>query len=111
MIGEEIIIGILTLLSVSIMIIAAIGIIRLPGALARQHAATKAATLSVGLFSIALIAHAVISEWSLEWIVKPIMLMVILLITLPLAAHALGRSALKEKKAGEAGMKSSKNAM
>ena len=50
-------------LAMIVLAIAAIGILRLPDALARQHAATKAATLSVSLFAFGLaLARAGIAE-------------------------------------------------
>jgi multicomponent Na+:H+ antiporter subunit G len=94
-----IIVGFLQVLSILVMLIAALGVIRLPGALARQHAATKAATLSVSLFIFAFLVHATVAHWGGEWLFKLVVLMLILLITLPLAAHALGRSALNENEA------------
>ena len=83
--------------SVVVMVIAAVGIIRLPNALARQHAATKAATLSVSLFALALVSQVINYDWGWEWLVRLGALLVVLLITLPLAAHALGRSGIIEK--------------
>jgi len=90
------IISILLIVSVVVMLIAATGILRLPNALARQHAATKAATLSVSLFVFGLIFQAIHQEWGWEWLVRLGVLLLVLLITLPLAAHALGRSAVIE---------------
>ena len=87
---------ILLLASVVVMTIAAVGIIRLPNALARQHAATKAATLSVSLFALGLMLHVISYDWGWEWLVRLGALLVVLLITLPLAAHALGRSGIIE---------------
>ena len=91
------IVYLLMIVSVLVMLIAAAGVLRLPGALARQHAATKAATLSVSLFLFANIGLVIIAGWGWEWIGRLIFLQVILLITLPLAAHALGRSAVCER--------------
>ena len=91
------IVYILLMASALVMLIAAVGVWRLPGALARQHAATKAATLSISLFLFAYIAWVIIAGWGWEWIARLILLQLILLITLPLAAHALGRSAVCEE--------------
>ena len=89
-------IWLLLLLSVVVMLIAATGILRLPNALARQHAATKAATLSVSLFVFGMMFQVLHHDWGWGWLVRLGALLIVLLITLPLAAHALGRSAVVE---------------
>ena len=52
-------------LALLILLIAALGVYRLPDALSRQHAATKAATLSLTLFALgtALLAW----DWAWTW--------------------------------------------
>lgn len=90
-------ISILLIVSVVVMLIAAAGILRLPNALARQHAATKAATLSVSLFVLALVLQVADDDWGWEWVARLGALLLVLLVTLPLASHALGRSAIIEK--------------
>ena len=92
------VIGAITTLAFVLLIIAAIGVLRLPSALARQHAVTKAATLSLSLLIIAMMVHAVHMDWSWGWIIKLTLLLLFLLITLPLASHALARSSLYEEK-------------
>ena len=82
-------------LAMIILGIAAIGILRLPDALTRQHAATKAATLSVLLFAAGL--ALVVGEAAWTW--RLLILAVILLITLPLASHALARAGMAERDA------------
>ena len=94
----SILIGAITTLAFALLIIAAIGVIRLPNALARQHAVTKAATLSLSLLIIAMMLVAVQMDWSGAWLIKLSLLLVLLLITLPLASHALARSSLYEEK-------------
>lgn len=84
------------ILGVLVLLIAAVGILRLPDALARQHAATKAATLSISLFAIGLMWFAMASGWDWGWIARIVILLLLLMLTLPLAAHALARSALSE---------------
>jgi multicomponent Na+:H+ antiporter subunit G len=79
-------------LAMTILLIAAIGIIRLPDALARQHAATKAATLAVSLFALGL-AFVV---WDAAWTWRLVVVVTILLATLPLASHALARAGAAE---------------
>ena len=76
--------------------IAALGIIRLPDALSRQHAATKASALGLGFFILGLAWFAGFSGWGNDWLLRLLVLMVLLMITLPLASHALARSAMAE---------------
>ena len=82
----------LCILAMTILLIAAVGIIRLPDALARQHAATKAATLAVTLFALGLAFVA----WDAAWTWRLAVVVTILLITLPLASHALARAGVAE---------------
>ncbi len=75
-----------------VILVAAIGLLRLPDALSRQHAATKAGTVAVILFATgtALIMHDAAWTWRL------LLVIVLLLFTLPLASHALSRAAARE---------------
>jgi multicomponent Na+:H+ antiporter subunit G len=84
------------IIGVVVLMIAALGVLKLPDALARQHAATKAVTLSVSLFIIGLLWFSNLSDWGAGWSIRLIILLMALLITLPLAAHTLARSALIE---------------
>ena len=93
----SILIGVITTLAFTLLIISAIGILRLPSALARQHAVTKAATLSLSLLILAILLHAVHMGWSSDWVVKLSLLLGFLLLTLPLASHTLARSSLYEE--------------
>lgn len=86
----------LAALAMLILLVAALGVLRLPDALSRQHAATKAATLGVGLFACALILTASVSGWGWGWTVRLVVMTVILVCTLPLASHALARAGLAE---------------
>lgn len=83
-------------LAITILLIAGIGIIRLPDALARQHAATKAATLAVSLFALGLVLLAADAGWGWAWIWRLLAIVAILLMTLPLASHALARAGVAE---------------
>ena len=85
-------------LATVLLMIAAVGIVRLPDALSRQHAATKAATLSISLFVLAMIIIAAASNWGWDWIVRLLAILIFLLLTLPLASHALARASTKEQK-------------
>lgn len=74
-----------------VLLIAGIGLLRLPDALARQHAATKAATLGLGL----LILGAGLAAGRWDWAPRLLLLLALLLVTLPLASHALARAAAR----------------
>ncbi|MEJ5210193.1 MAG: monovalent cation/H(+) antiporter subunit G [Burkholderiales bacterium] len=87
-------------LAILLLLIAAAGILRLPDALARQHAATKAATLAVSLFALGLMLVAWGSGWGWAWIGRLALLVLILLLTLPLASHALARAGVAERQQG-----------
>jgi multicomponent Na+:H+ antiporter subunit G len=76
-------------LALIILLIASLGVYRLPDALARQHAATKAATLSLSLFAMG----TGLVAWDAAWTGRLLLLMTILFVALPLASHALGRAA------------------
>jgi multicomponent Na+:H+ antiporter subunit G len=73
-------------------VIAAAGVLRLPDALARQHAATKAGTVAVVLFAIG--TALLIQDFAWTW--RLIVIVGLLLATLPLASHALTRTAAHE---------------
>ncbi len=72
-----------------VVLIAAVGVVRLPDALSRQHAATKAGTVGVGLLAVGV---AVAEPAGLG---RVAILLVLLLVTLPLASHALARAAAR----------------
>jgi len=84
-----IIAALLAVFAIGILLIAALGIIRLPDALSRQHAATKAATLAVTLFAVALLLFALGSGWGWDWVWRLLVIVLLLFTTLPLASHAL----------------------
>ena len=76
-------------LAMIILLIAALGVYLLPDALSRQHAATKAATLSLTLFALG----TGLLAWDWAWTWRLVLLVAILFAALPLASHALGRAA------------------
>ncbi len=90
--------ALLATLAIGILLIAALGILRLPDALSHQHAATKAATLAVTLFAMALLLFTLASGWGWEWIWRLLAIVVLLFITLPLASHALAGAGVAESK-------------
>jgi multicomponent Na+:H+ antiporter subunit G len=70
-------------------LVAALGMLRLPDAIIRMHAATKAGTLGAGLI---LIAEAVFYQ-EIGITLRALAAIVFLLLTAPVAAHLIGRAA------------------
>lgn len=75
-----------------LLVIAAWGVIALPDALARQHAATKAGTLALALVCLGAIA----AFPDTGWIWRLALILAFLLLTLPVASHLLARAAVRE---------------
>ena len=70
------------------MLIAALGLLRMPDLLTRMHATTKAGVLGAGLIMVG----AAIFIGQLTVVVKAIAVIAFLILTAPIAAHALGRA-------------------
>lgn len=83
---------VLLLAGTVLLVIAAWGVIALPDALARQHAATKAGTLALVLVCLG----AALAMPEGEWAWRLGLIVVFLWITLPLASHLLARAAVRE---------------
>ncbi|MCU0937322.1 MAG: monovalent cation/H(+) antiporter subunit G [Gammaproteobacteria bacterium] len=83
-------------LGVLVVLIAAVGVVRLPDALSRQHAATKAGTVGVGLLAVG------VALAEPAWVWRVGLLVALLLVTLPLASHALARAAVRGAAPSEA---------
>jgi multicomponent Na+:H+ antiporter subunit G len=83
---------VLTVAGLIVLMIAAVGLFLLPDALTRQHAATKSVTLALvlTLCGAALVAGGPGWWWRVGVIVA------LLVSTLPVASHMLGRAALQE---------------
>lgn len=79
----------LVILGAALLAVAALGLLRLPNALARQHAATKAATLALGV----MLAGLALLQPSLAWWTRIAALVGVLAATVPIASHALARAA------------------
>lgn len=75
-----------------LLVIAAWGVITLPDALARQHAATKAGTLALALICVG--AMLIARDWAWTW--RLLLILGFLLATLPVASHLLARAAVRE---------------
>ncbi|MDJ0740592.1 MAG: monovalent cation/H(+) antiporter subunit G [Gammaproteobacteria bacterium] len=79
-------------LGAALLVIAAWGVIRLPDALSRQHAATKAGTLALALVLIG----AFLFVPTVEWAWRLGLILAFLMATLPIASHLLARAAVVE---------------
>lgn len=83
--------GIVALLAGLFALVAALGVLRMPDLLLRMHASTKAGTLSCGLVMVS--AALVFGDLSVA--VRAAGVVVFLLLTAPVAAHMIGRAALR----------------
>ena len=87
----EYLIGVLVLLGSFFAFIAALGVVRLPDVLVRMHASTKAGTLSAGLVMLA----AALWFWEMSIAFLVVAIVLFLLLTAPVAAHMIGRAAVR----------------
>lgn len=77
------------LMGAGFVLVASIGIVRMPDLMMRMHASTKAGTLGAGLMSLAMmIFFPEVSVWT-----RAIALIFFLVLTAPVAAHMIGRAA------------------
>ena len=70
--------------------IGGLGLLRLPDVLMRMHASTKIGTLASSLITVAAAVHFGTAE---VWI-RAVAIVVLLLLTAPIAAHMIGRAAV-----------------
>ncbi len=89
----DILIGILSTIGASAILIASIGIVRMPDFYLRLSVTVKAATLGVGVL---LICAAIEFPYT-EVPVKAFAIIFFLLLTGPVAAHMIGRMAFRSK--------------
>lgn len=85
--------AIFLLLGAMVLLISALGMHVFPDALSRQHAATMAATLGVILSSLGAMIY--LAQWSIA--IRLLLIIVFMLVTVPLASHALARAAVAGK--------------
>lgn len=83
---------VLMILGAALLAVAALGLLRLPDALSRQHAATKAATLALGC----MLAGLALVQTSTAWWIRIAALVALLVLTVPVASHALARVAARK---------------
>lgn len=87
----EVAAGVLVLVAGFFALVAGLGMLRMPDLLLRMHASTKAGTLACGLVMLA--AALVFGELAVA--VRAAGVVLFLLLTAPVAAHMLGRAALR----------------
>jgi multicomponent Na+:H+ antiporter subunit G len=80
--------GLLMLMGAIFCLVASVGVVRLPDALIRMHAATKAGTLGTGLL---VIAEAFFYR-ELGISLRAVTVIALVLLTAPVAAHLIGRA-------------------
>jgi multicomponent Na+:H+ antiporter subunit G len=85
--------SLLMIVGAGLLVVAMIGVLRLPDTLARQHAGTKAATLALGVMALGL---GLVTPSTGAWI-RLGLLIVALWVTLPVASHALARAAVSRR--------------
>ena len=85
----EAITGALVLMGAALMLIASIGVVRMPDLFTRMQATTKAATLGAGLVMLGTAVH--FSTFSVT--TRAVAAIAFVLLTAPIAAHLLGRAA------------------
>ena len=90
--------SLLLIAGAGLLVIAAWGVIVLPDALSRQHAATKAGTLALALILLGALPLMPTVDWA--W--RLALILGFLLATLPVASHLLARAAVIEGGLGKA---------
>jgi len=86
-----ILISLLVVLGASLVLVASVGVLRLPDLYTRMHASTKPATLGVSLIVAALAIH----PGDLGIAVRALLIVLFFLLTAPVAAHRLGHAAYR----------------
>ncbi|WP_148253536.1 monovalent cation/H(+) antiporter subunit G [Aidingimonas lacisalsi] len=84
----DVIKSILLLTGASFMLLAVVGLLRLPDLLTRLHATTKAATLGVAMVMVAVALHFA----EVAVVARAFGVILFLLMTAPVAAHVIGRA-------------------
>ncbi|MGR7923115.1 monovalent cation/H(+) antiporter subunit G [Zobellella denitrificans] len=85
----ELVTGLLMLLGSFLMLLAGIGIIRMPDLLTRMHATSKAGALGAGLMAV---GFAVFFFADTSVVVRALAVVVFVIMTAPIAAHVMARA-------------------
>lgn len=86
---NEIVISVLLLLAGLVVLIAAIGLLRMPDLPTRMHATTKSGVLAIFLIMLAV----ALFFGQVDVTARVLVIMIFTVITAPIAAHAIGRAA------------------
>ena len=84
----EIIISVLLLLAAVVIVLASIGILRMPDLPTRMHATTKSGVLAIILIMVAVGIYF----WRVDIMARVLAIIFFTLVTAPIAAHAIGRA-------------------
>ena len=84
----EIIISVLLLLAAVVIVLASIGILRMPDLPTRMHATTKSGGLAIILIMVAVGIYF----WRVDIMARVLAIIFFTLVTAPIAAHAIGRA-------------------
>lgn len=82
----------LLLVGAFFMVVAAVGMLRMPDLFTRMSAATKAATLGTGLILSAMALHF----WDAEVTSRVLAIVLFMFATVPVSAHMIGRAAYSD---------------
>lgn len=85
---KEILVAALLVLGASFSLLAAVGVARMPDLLSRMQASTKSATLGAGAILLAVAVHF----GALGVTTQVLLIIAFLVLTAPIAAHAIGRA-------------------
>lgn len=87
----DVIVSGLVILGAALVLLAALGLVRLPDLYTRMHASTKPGTLGVSLVVLALAIHA--GELGIG--IRALLIVLFFLLTAPVAAHRLAHAAYR----------------
>jgi multicomponent Na+:H+ antiporter subunit G len=85
----DIVVSVLLLIGAVVMVLAAIGVLRMPDLFTRMQATTKAATLGVACFMLAV----AIAFGEVGIIARALVVLVFTFLTAPISAHVMARAA------------------
>lgn len=88
----DVVAGVLVTFGALLLVVAALGLLVLPDALARQHAATKAVTLALGF----VLAGTMLAMRDPAWTWRLGTILAFFVVTMPVASHMLARAAARE---------------
>jgi multicomponent Na+:H+ antiporter subunit G len=71
-----------------LMLIASLGLVRMPDLLTRMHATTKAGALGSGLMVLSVAVHF----GQIDIVARAVAVVIFIILTAPVAAHAIGRA-------------------